>query len=158
MLAQEIPLLTRLSNHLTETLESFVFGNERPTRLGMAATMALGQLLHLRGALARPAAAKFIIASLLSSVYEGVGFEKFRSKRLEFLKSKETFSSLEPDKENYYQNNMSLSGCSVHTSADRKISLWKIGNNYLGACGHVHSCYHSAAQCFETADETLQVH
>ena len=68
-------------------------GNKRPTRLGMAATMALGRLLYWRGTLTPPAA-KFIIASLLSSVYEGVGFEKFRLKKLEFLKSKEIICSL----------------------------------------------------------------
>ena len=57
----------------------------------MAGTMVHGHLLHL----ARPVATKFIIVSLLSSVYDGVGFEKFRLKRLEFLKSQEIMSSLE---------------------------------------------------------------
>ena len=74
---QEKPLLTRWSNHFTDALKSSHPGIKRPIRLGMAATMALEQLLHFRGALARPAAAKSIIASLLSSVYEGEGFEKF---------------------------------------------------------------------------------
>ena len=91
------PWLIRLSNHLTGMLINAGSGNKRSTRLGLAATMALGQLLQLRGALARLAAAKSIIASLLSSVHEGVGFEKFRWERLEFLKSKEIFSSLELD-------------------------------------------------------------
>ena len=59
--------------------------------------MALGQLRQLRGALARPAAGKSIIASLLSSVHEGAGFERFRWERLEFLLTKEIISSLELD-------------------------------------------------------------
>ena len=56
VLGQKIPLLTRLSNHLTETLKSSDFGNKRPPRFRMAGTMALWQLLLLRGALARPVA------------------------------------------------------------------------------------------------------
>ena len=56
VLGQKIPLLTRLSKHLTETRKSSDFGNKRPPRFGMAATMALGQPLDLRGALARPVA------------------------------------------------------------------------------------------------------
>ena len=94
LLAKEKQWLIRLSNHLTDTLNNGDSGNKRSTRLGLAATLALGQS---RGALARPAAAKSIIAPLLSSVYEGVGFEKFRWERLEFLKFKEIFSSLELD-------------------------------------------------------------
>ena len=90
-------LVTPLSNHLTDTLNSSYSGNKRPTRLGMAATMALGQMLYLVGALARPVAAKSIIAPLLPCVYDSVGFEKFRLERLEFLKSKEIISSLELD-------------------------------------------------------------
>ena len=39
-----------------------------------------------------------------------------------------------------------------------RFAFGKMGNNYSGAYGHVHSCYHSAAQSFEAADETEQKH
>ena len=64
--------LTRLPNHVTDTLNSSVSGNKRPTCLGRTATTAHGQLLHWRGPLARPAAAKSTIESLLSSVYSNL--------------------------------------------------------------------------------------
>ena len=44
MLAKEKPLLLRLLNHLTNSLNNSDSGNKRPTRLGLAATMAFGQL------------------------------------------------------------------------------------------------------------------
>ena len=43
VLTNEKPLLLRLLNHLTDMLNNSDSGNKRPTRLGLAAAMALGQ-------------------------------------------------------------------------------------------------------------------
>ena len=71
--------MTLLSIHLTDTLNSSDSGNKRPTRLGMAARTSL--------------AANYIVASLLSSVYEGAGVkskEIIPSFKLEVAISKRT--------------------------------------------------------------------
>ena len=57
--------MTLLPIYLTDTLSSSDSGNKRPFFRGMAATMSNAPLLHFGRALARPAAANYITASLV---------------------------------------------------------------------------------------------